>query len=811
MNTLLRDLQFGTRMLRKNPGFTAVALVTLALGIGANTAIFSVVKPALLQSLPFQQPERLVQVWSTRTTGDITPFEVSYPDFVDIRAHNQVFEQFGGYSVTGSNYSGPNGTEQVPTPMASANFFDVLGVRLALGRSFQPDADGAHGEKAVILSYGGWQRRFGGDPNILGRGLKFDGELRTVVGVLPRDFQFAPGLSADFWMPLAVDGGFRARRNGYWFHPVGRLKPGVTLQQAQADLTTLMRQLQIQYPDSNATLSAQLHPLRDDLVGNVRPVLLLLTVAVGVVLLITCANLAGLFLAKSVGRCREIGIRVAVGASHWHVIRQLLTESILLALLGGVLGVGLAVLAIPAMIAGTPKFLAQSMPFLDHARVDGGVLLCSAAVSLLAGILFGLAPSIQIFKPALQNALQEGGRTVASSASHRFRNFLVIAEIAMAIVLLAGAGLLTKSLLRVISVDPGFRTDHLLSFNVAMPGNRYTKEEQVIGFEQTMRAHLKSLPGVKDVVIVSVLPLSGGGNTSRFVLEGRRSASAREEHEANSRDISSNYFAAMGVPLRAGRSFTDQDKKGAPNVVVINQTLADEVFRGVDPIGKRIDFTYSNTPFLNEIVGIVGDENVTSMDSKPAPVVYFPFAQGLNTFFSVAIRTSMEPNSLESAVRRTFNDLDPEVATYGMASMEEVISQSPSVFLRKLPAILVTAFAVLALLLASLGIYGLLAYSVAERRRELGIRLALGANRTDLMRLVVGNGMKLAITGTILGILGAVGAGYALASVLFQVRPTDVAIMTSVPVLLLVVALLASYIPARRATKIDPIVALRQE
>ena len=740
MHTLLRDLQYGMRMLRKSPGFTAVALITLALGIGANTAIFSVVKPALLQSLPFQQPERLVQVWSTRTIGDRTQFEVSYPDFVDIRAHNQVFEQLGGYSATGSNYSGPNGTEQVPTPMASANFFDVLGVRLALGRSFQPDADGAHGEKAVILSYGGWQRRFGGDPNILGRGLKFDGELRTVVGVLPQDFQFAPGLSADFWMPLAVDGGFRARRNGYWFHPVGRLKTGVALQQAQADITTLMRQLQIQYPDSNATLSAQLHPLRDDLVGNVRPVLLLLTVAVAVVLLITCANLAGLFLAKSVGRSREIGIRVAVGASHWHVIRQLLTESILLAVLGCVLGVGLAVLAIRAMIAGTPTFLAQSMPFLDQARVDGGVLLCSALVALLAGILFGLAPCIQVFKPALNNALQEGGRTVASNASHRFRNALVIAEIAMAIVLLAGAGLLMKSLLRVISVDPGFRTDHLLSVNVAMPGNRYTKEEQVIAFEHTMRDRLKSLPGVKDVVIVSVLPLSGGGNTSRFVLEGRRSASAQEEHEANSRDISSNYFVAMGVPLRAGRSFTDQDKKGAPNVVVINQTLADEVFRGVDPIGKRIDFTYSNTPFLNEIVGVVGDENVTSMDSKPTPTVYFPFDQGAAPFFSVAIRTSIDPISLESAVRRIFNDLDAEVATYGMASMEEVISQSPSVFLRKLPAILVTAFAFLALLLASLGIYGLLAYSVAERRRELGIRLALGANRADLMRLVVGNG-----------------------------------------------------------------------
>ena len=330
-------------------------------------------------------------------------------------------------------------------------------------------------------------------------------------------------------------------------------------------------------------------------------------------------------------------------------------------------------------------------------------------------------------------------------------------------------------------------------------------------FEQTMRDRLKALPGVKDVVTVSVLPLSGGGSTSRFVLEGRRSASAQEEHEANSRDISPNYFAAMGIPLRAGRSFTDQDKKDSPNVVIINQTLADEVFRGVDPIGKRIDFTYSSKPFLNEVVGIVGDENVTSLDSKPTPVVYSPFAQGPNTFFSVAIRTSMDPIALESAVRRTINDLDPDVAAYGMASMDQVIAQSPSIFLRKSPAIVVTAFALLALLLASLGIYGLLAYSVAQRTRELGIRLALGANRVDLLKLVVGNGMKLAVTGTVLGILGAVGAGYALASILFQVRPTDIAIMTGVPLLLLTVALLASYIPARRATKIDPIVALRQE
>src|ERR1019366_9193156 len=439
MNTLLQDLRYGVRMLRKSLGFTAVALVTLALGIGANTAIFSVVKPALLQALPYQQPEQLVQIWSTRTTGDFTQMEVSYPDFVDIRDHNQVFEQLGGYSMTGATYSGPNGAEQVPTPVASANFFDVLGVRMALGRGFQPDADGAHGEKAVILSYGGWQRRFGGDRNILGRGLKFDGELRTVVGVLPRDFQFAPRLSADFWMPLAVKGGFRARRNGYWFHPGGRLKPGVSMQQGQADVTTLMQQLQIQYSDSNASVSAGLTPLREELVGPVRPVLLLLTAAVGVVLLITCANLAGLFLARSVGRHKEIAIRVAVGASHWRILRQLLTESVILALLEGVLGVVLAVSAIPVMIASTPKFLVQTMPFLEHARVDGGVLLFSAVVALLAGILFGLAPAIQIFKPALQDALQEGGRSVVSGASHRFRNALVIAEIAMAIVLLASA------------------------------------------------------------------------------------------------------------------------------------------------------------------------------------------------------------------------------------------------------------------------------------------------------------------------------------------------------------------------------------
>ncbi len=811
MSTLSQDLTYGVRMLRKSPGFTAVALITLALGIGANTAIFSMVKPALLQALPFEHPERLVQVWATRTTGDFAQMEVSYPDYLDIRAHNQVFEQLGGYSMTGGTYYGPNGPELVPTPVASANFFDVLGVRMELGRGFHSDADGAHGEKAVILSYSGWQRRFGGDRNVLGRGLKFDGELRTVVGVLPQNFRFAPGQSADFWMPLGVEAGFRARRNAYWFHPVGRLKPGVNLQQAQADIATLMRQLQMQYPDSNASVSARLIPLREELVGTVRPILLLLTAAVGVVLLITCANLAGLFLARSVGRHKEIAIRVAVGASHWRVLRQLLTESVLLALLGGVLGVILAVTAIPVMIASTPKLLVQTMPFLEDARVDGNVLLFSAVVALLSGILFGLAPGIQIFKPALQSALQEGGRSVVSGATHRFRNGLVVAEIAMAIVLLAGAGLLTKSLLRVISVDPGFQTDHLLSVNISMPGNRYTEDQQVNAFEQKTRERLKALPGVKDVVTVSVLPLTGGGNTSRFVLEGRRSASAQEEHEANSRDISPNYFAVMGIPLRAGRSLTDQDKKGSPNVVVINQTLADEVFRGVDPIGKRIDFTYSSTPFLNEVVGIVGNEQVTSLDSKPTPVVYFPFAQGPNTFFSLAIRTSLDPVALESAVRRTINDLDPEVAAYGMASMEQVIAQSPSIFLRKSPAIVVTAFAVLALLLASLGVYGLLTYSVAQRTRELGIRLALGANRIDLLKLVVGNGMKLALTGTVLGILGAVGTGYALASVLFQVKPTDVAIMTGVPVLLLTVALLASYIPARRATRIDPVVALRQE
>lgn len=812
MHALLQDLGYAMRTLRKSSGFTAIALITLALGIGANTAIFSVVKPALLKALPFENPDRLVQVWSTRTSGDFAQFEVSYPDFLDMRQRTQIFEQLGAYSVTGANFSGPNGTEQVPTSVVTANFFDVLGVRLAMGRPFHADADGAHGEKAVILSYGAWQRRFGGEPSILGRELKFNGELYTVVGVLPQGFHFAPGLSADFWMPLAVDGGgFRARRNGYWLHPVGRLKSGVTLQHANVAIAILMQQLQMQYPDSNATVSAQLHPLREDLVGNVRPILVLLMAAVGIVLVITCANLAGLVLARSVVRQRELGIRVALGASHWRIMRQLLTESVMLGLLGGLLGVGLAALATPLLIAAIPKFLAQSMPFLENSHVDGGVLLFSAAMALLSGILFGSAPGLEIFKPALQETLQEAGRTLVSRTGHRYRSVLVIAEIALAIVLLAGGGLLVKSVLRVIHTDPGFRTDHLLSVNVSLPGNRYKTAEQAVSFEQTMRNHLRALPGVKDVATVSLLPLTGGGNTSRYVLEGRRNASAQEEHEAASRDISPNYFSTMGIPLRAGRAFTEQDKKGSPNVILINQTLADEIFRGVDPIGKRIDFTYSDTPFLNEVVGIVADENVTSMDSKPVPVVYFPYAQGPDTAFAVAIRTSLDPSGLESAVRRDLHDLDPEVAAYGMASMDQVISQSPSVFLRKLPAVLVAAFALLALLLASLGIYGLLAYSVAQRKRELGIRLALGANRVDLQKLVVRDGMRLACTGIVLGVMGAIGGGYALASVLFKVQPTDVVVMTGVPLLLLAVALLASYVPASRAASIDPIIALREE
>ena len=811
METLIRDICYGCRMLAKSPGFTVVVILMLALGIGANTAVFTILSAILLRALPYEKPDELAQIWQTRTSGSFQQMEASYPNYLDMRDHSRVFSRLGGYSNTTATLAGKDGAEQIAIAVASSGFFEALGVRPILGRTFAPAEDGAQEQTAVILTYGGWQRRFSGDPHIVGKSLTLDGSLCTIVGVLPETFQFGPSRSSDIWRSLHLLGGMLERRNLYWFHPVGRLQPGVNLQQAQAGLQTLARQLEAQYPDSNHGVGIRLVSLRDQLIGSVRPVLLMLMASVGFVLLITCANVAGLLLARSVPRQREIAVRIALGAGQGRIVRQLLTEGVLLALIGGAAGVLAASWAVPAILSAIPKSQIASLPSLLGLGVNRAVLLFSLGLSVITGILFGMAPALQIFHSNVSGTLQESGRSSVASPHSRLRDALVVGEISLAIVLLVGAGLMLNSLRHVLNVDPGFKTDHLLTLSLALPDKSYPDEPRALAFLRQLLQNANRLPGVKRAVAVSVLPLSGSGNTSRFDLEGHPKASGGEEYEANSRTVSANYFRVMGIPLRAGRFFTEQDTGKSPQAVIVNQALADMAFPHQNPIGKRINFTYTNTPDLWEIVGVVGNESITALDAQTTPVVYDNFEQDASGYFSVMVRTEQEPAGLADAVRHVIREIDPGVPVYAVASMRQLISDSPTMFLRAYPAYLVGALAGIALLLAALGIYGLLAYSVAQRTRELGLRMALGAQPWQLLQMVIRNGLQLTLIGTLLGVLGALAAARLISSLLFGVTPSDFTTFFEVCVLLVLAVLPATYIPARRATRVDPMVALRNE
>jgi predicted permease len=637
-----------------------------------------------------------------------------------------------------------------------------------------------------------------------------DGVLNTVVGVLPRNFQFGPSQSGDIWQALRVSG-WKARRNAFWLNPVARLKSGMTSEQAQAGIAALARQLEQQYPDDNAGIGVQLVSLEEQLVGSVRPVLQLLMGTVAFVLLITCANVAGLLLARSVQRQKEISIRVALGARRARILRQLLTESILLALLGGTAGTLAAVWLVPAIIGLLPQIAVSSIPALQGLHVNVGVLAFSLTVSLLTGILFGLIPALQILKPDLRQELQEAGRSSVGGVHHRFRNVLVVSEVALAVVLLVGAGLMLRSLQQVLNQDPGFDTSNLLTLGLAVPEKAYPNGPQQLELQRRLLKDIHALPGVKDVAAVSIVPLSGSGNTSRFDVEGHPKASGGEEYEASTPTVTANYFEVMRIPLRAGRFFSSQDTTKSTPVAIVNQALVDQVFHGQNPIGKRINFTYTNEPNLHEIVGVVGNENVDRLDAKMQPIVYDTFELSPNTFFSLAVRTQQAPETIANTVVRKVREIDPQVAVSNVASMAQIIHDSPTMILRAYPAYLLAGFAGTALALAVLGIYGLLAYSVVQRQRELGLRLALGAAPSDLRRLVVKNGMRLTLLGAAVGIAGAFAVARLINSLLFGIKSTDAMTFVGVCLLVVLTTLPASYIPALRATRVDPMETLRCE
>ena len=810
MKELFLDVRYGWRMLLKTPGLSGIVIVMLALGIGANSAVFSIFAATLLRPLPYDKPNELVHLNGWRNQGSFQQQPFSFPNFSDIRDRNQVFSQVGAYSGTAASLSGKDGAEQVITPVASAGFFETLGVKPALGRTFRIGDEQGKAAPVVILTYGGWQRYFGGSQDVIGKTMVLDGTLNTVVGVLPRNFQFGPSQSGDIWQALHVQG-WKARRNAFWLNPVARLKSGMNSQQAQAGISALARELEQQYPDDNAGIGVQLVALDEQIVGSARPVLRLLMATVAFVLLITCANVAGLLLARSVQRQKEISIRVALGARRARILRQMLTESILLALIGGTVGTLLAVWLVPAIVGLIPQAALTSMPTLQDLHVNAGVLAFSLAISLLTGILFGIIPALQILKSDLRQELQEAGRSSVGGVHNRFRDVLVVSEVALAVVLLVGAGLMLRSLQQVLNQDPGFDTTNLLTLSLAVPEKAYADGPQQQALQRRLLKDIHALPGVRDVAAVSIVPLSGSGNTSRFDLEGHPKASGGEEYEASTPTVTTNYFEVMRIPLRSGRFFGSQDAEKTTQVVIVNQALVDQVFHGHNPIGKRINFTYTSEPNLREIIGVVGNENVDRLDARMQPIVYDTFEQAPNTFFSLVVRTQQAPESLANTVTRKVREIDPQVAVSNVASMSQIIHDSPTMVLRAYPAYLLAGFAATALALAVLGIYGLLAYSVVQRQRELGLRLALGAAPSDLRQLVVANGLKLALIGSAFGIVGAFAVSRLISSLLFGVKSTDSVTFVGVCLLLVFATLPATYVPALRATRVDPMETLRCE
>ncbi len=822
MFRLLQDLRFAIRTMLKRPAFALIAVATLALGIGGSTAIFTIVDAALLRGLPYKQPDRLYHLFETTPQKEFNQREFSYPDYVDYQ-NNQVLEGLAAYGGQGAILSGNGEPERVFAPVASANFFSVLGVEPILGRTFQPGEDKPGAPRVVVLTYGMWQRRFGGDSGVLGKSLKINGDDYTVIGVLPASFQFAMRAS-DMWRPYQPTDSQRTRRFMHGTNLIGRLKPGVTPEQAQSELAVITKRIEQENMASHANTGLRLVPLQENVVGQVKPILFVLLTAVGFVLLIACANVASLLLTRSLARQKEVAIRAAMGASRARVVRQLLTESLLLSVIGGVAGLIVAYWGVHGLVAALPDNQINSLPFLKTLHLDVRVLLFSFGLSLLTGVIFGLVPALQSSRPDLNEVLKEGGRNTASGASHRLRGALVVSEIALAVVLLVGAGLMMKSLFRLLETNIGFNPDNLLTMTIALPAAKYTDVNKQIDYFDQLKARVESLPGVKGSGTVNILPLQAG-NTTRFNVEGDPVPPPGQEVEANIRVVDEDYFKTLGVPLIAGRMFDQRDNApptppagsapptqpaGPPQVVIIGKTTADQVFAGRDPIGRRLVYTGVQAPPIT-VVGVVGNVKIGGLDDDLRPVLYYPFRQNPGAGTNLVVRTSSDPNALAAAVRNEIRSLEPDAAIFNLKAMGQVISDTPAAFMRRFPALLIGIFAAVALLLASIGIYGVVSYSVSQQTHYIGVRMALGAQTSDILKMVLRQGLTLAGAGMMLGVIAALGLTRWLRALLFEVQATDVTTFAVVLGSLFVVALLACYIPARRATKVDPLVALRYE
>lgn len=795
-----QDTRYGIRMLRRNPGFTAVAVVTLALGIGANTAIFSVVNGILLRPLPYQDPARLVMMWHNNTKEHKSQDWMAYQTLLDLREENKSFQDVAGMTLQWRfGLATEEGQETLQGYWVSASFFSLLGVEPFRGRAFLPEEDKPGGAPAVIVSHRLWQNAFGADPNILGRTITIDNHPAPVVGVMPAGFKFVD--DADLWAPLAQNPFFaRGPRSVRVVSAIARLKPGVTLPEARTEMEAIAGRLAQAHPDTNAGLDVNVIQLQEQIVGKVRPALLVLLGAVGFVLLITCANMANLLVARASARETEIAVRIALGAGRGRIVRQLLTESVLLSLVGGAAGLLLALGGLRLLRSAGPA----ALPRVQEISIDGSVLGFTLAASVLTGILFGLLPAFQILKASLRDSLK-GSR--ATQPGGRTRSVLVVTEVALALMMLIGAGLMIRSFSRLMHVDPGFNPDHLLTLQMDVGPAYGPRPERRIALYHEMFERLEALPGVKSAGGVTRLPL-GAGSSTKLEIEGRPVA-AGEEPEIEFRRASTHYFQAMGIPLRDGRTFTERDGPGAPTVAVINEAAAERFWPGENPIGRHVRFFGDSDGPWFTVVGIVGDVKHFGLDLQAPGELYMSFDQGPPGGPRIAIRTSIDAASLIPAVRNELRAIDKQMGISQVETMDDIVSKSTAD--RRFQALLLGAFAALALILAAVGIYGVMAYGVAQRTHELAIRIALGAQTVDVFRLVVGQGMRLALIGVAAGLAGAFGLTRFLRTLLFELEPTDPITFAVVSVLLALVALLACYVPARRASRVDPIAGLRHQ
>jgi putative ABC transport system permease protein len=814
MNGLLQDFRYALRQFRKSPGFAAVAVITLALGIGFNTAIFSVVNAVLLRPLAFADASRLVRIWHVppeKSFPGMTTFPVSAANYLDWERQTQVFDHMAIYSYHGFTVTGGDKPEQLSAGAVSSGFFATLGVQPLLGRVLSPEEDQPGRSHVVVLSYRLWREHFGGNPDIVGHDINLDGQPYLVAGVMPASFQFPD--FAKMWTPMAWTDQERAVRGEHHSIVIARLKPGVELKQAQAEMDTISGRLQQLYPDDDKGWGAVVVPLQEDMVSDVRPALLVLLGAVAFVLLIACVNVANLALAKTFSRQKEIAIRTALGATPARVLRQILTETVLLALSGGALGLAFAHFAVRFIVA----FLADRLPHSTEVGLDSKVLIFTAVISVVTGTVAGVLPALRLTRRDVNQALKQGlGRTDADSGGHRTRSILVVSEVALSLMLLIGAGLMIRSFQNLRNVNPGFDSRQVLTMSVMVSRAKFSSPDQAIRFFDRVLERVRSLPGVESAAVIDNIPLTGGSHQP-IAIEGRPAVPMSEQPEVDVRLVSAGYMGAMRIPTLRGRGLSDTDVAGRPAVVLVSESMARQFWPGEDPVGKRLTLTFYPDA-IREVVGVVGDVKLDSLDEmRPSATLYFPLDQvsvpasgGWRSFpMTLVVRSQSGSGELASSVSNAVHDVDRDTPLVDISSMDDLVENSLSQ--QRFNMLLLGAFAALALVLAAVGIYSVLSYSVKRSVREIGIRLALGAPLGDVLRMVVFEAMKPTLLGVAIGTAGALALGRVLSSLIFGVRPTDPLTFLAVAALLAAVAFVASIVPAYRATKVDPMVALRYE